>query len=75
LRMARPKKDKAELKKVRSFRYSDNQMENIDFVLKHMNKERRELSEKHNLEFKEYDRAELLFTLVEEKKRSILAEK
>ncbi|HHT7203789.1 hypothetical protein ABE55_00105 [Bacillus thuringiensis] len=73
--MARPKKDKAELKKVRSFRYSDNQMENIDFVLKHMNKERRELSEKHNLEFKEYDRAELLFTLVEEKKRSILAEK
>lgn len=40
-----------------------------------MNKERRELSEKHNLEFKEYDRAELLFTLVEEKKRSILAEK
>lgn len=73
--MARPKKDKAELKKVRSFRYSDNQMENIDFVLKHMNKERRELSEKHNLEFKEYDRAELLFTLVEEKKRSILVEK
>lgn len=73
--MARPKKDKADLKKVRSFRYSDNQMENIDFVLKCMNKERRELSEKHNLEFKEYDRAELLFTLVEEKKRSILTKK